>query len=293
MRRLGLVELQRAGDRAEHLVGDAAEVAALQPGVVVDAHAGDHRHLLAPQSRHPPMAAVGGEVRLLGGDLRPASAEEVADLRTMVHVPTVRRARPGKGGPASTRMRSVRARARASRRSATSASASAGPHVPGVYEWIGDGWSTSGCMTRHAASMVSCRPNRGRPPLRAASRRTSYGVGPSPPSAANSMSSDDEARLRGVHSLRVEQDPHARRRVELASRADPAGSSASRSPKPRFGGGLKTSRTSVWVAGRSLPVRMKNGTPDQRQFSTSSRRAQNVSVVESAATPSTLRYPSN
>ena len=55
------------------------------------------------------------------------------------------------------------------------------------------------------------------------------------------------------------------------------------------GGCLKTSRSSVCVAGRRLPVRMKNGTPAQRQFSISSRSAAYVSVVESAATPSMSR----
>ena len=54
---------------------------------------------------------------------------------------------------------------------------------------------------------------------------------------------------------------------------------------------LKRRRTSVWVTGNSLPVRMKNGTPSQRQLSTSSRRAANVSVVESGATPGIARYP--
>ena len=49
---------------------------------------------------------------------------------------------------------------------------------------------------------------------------------------------------------------------------------------------LKTSRTSVWVIGSRFPVRMKNGTPDQRQLSMSSRSAAYVSVVESGATPS-------
>ena len=56
--------------------------------------------------------------------------------------------------------------------------------------------------------------------------------------------------------------------------------------KPSRGGCLKTSRSSVCVARRRLPVRMKNGTPDQRQFSISRRRAAYVSVVESGATPS-------
>ena len=43
--------------------------------------------------------------------------------------------------------------------------------------------------------------------------------------------------------------------------------------KPRRGGCRNTSRASVWVAGRHLPVRMKNGTPDQRQLSMSRRSA--------------------
>ena len=42
---------------------------------------------------------------------------------------------------------------------------------------------------------------------------------------------------------------------------------------PSRGGWWKTSRSSVCVTGRHLPVRMKNGTPDQRQFSISSRIA--------------------
>ena len=42
----------------------------------------------------------------------------------------------------------------------------------------------------------------------------------------------------------------------------------------------------VCVVGSRFPVRMKKGTPDQRQLSMSSRSAAYVSVVESAATPS-------
>ena len=43
--------------------------------------------------------------------------------------------------------------------------------------------------------------------------------------------------------------------------------------KPSRGGRLNTSRTSVWVTGSRLPVRMNQGTPDQRQLSISSRSA--------------------
>jgi hypothetical protein len=57
----------------------------------------------------------------------------------------------------------------------------------------------------------------------------------------------------------------------------------------RRGGCLKTSRSSVCVAGRRLPVRTKNGTPAQRQLSMSSRSAAYVSVWESGATPSISR----
>ena len=67
------------------------------------------------------------------------------------------------------------------------------------------------------------------------------------------------------------------------------GCSESYIAKPSFGGCLKTSRSSVCVTGRRLPVRMKNGTPAQRQFSISSRSAAYVSVVESSATPSIER----
>ena len=58
---------------------------------------------------------------------------------------------------------------------------------------------------------------------------------------------------------------------------------------PSRGGRLKTRRSSVCVTGSRLPVRMKKGTPDQRQFSISSLSAAYVSVVESGATPSMER----
>jgi hypothetical protein len=51
------------------------------------------------------------------------------------------------------------------------------------------------------------------------------------------------------------------------------GSTRPLSPNPSFGGRLNTRRSSVWVTGSRFPVRMKNGTPAQRQFSMSSRRA--------------------
>ena len=57
--------------------------------------------------------------------------------------------------------------------------------------------------------------------------------------------------------------------------------------KPSEGGTRKIRRTSVWLSGSAFPARMKNGTPDHLQLSTSSRMAEKVSVVEPVATPAT------
>ena len=81
---LCLVELQGAGERFEHAVGDAVHVPALDPGVVGDADAGQDGDLLAAQPGDA-AAAVGGQARLLGGDLRPAGGQELSDLASRVH----------------------------------------------------------------------------------------------------------------------------------------------------------------------------------------------------------------
>ena len=73
----------------------------------------------------------------------------------------------------------------------------------------------SGCMTRHSSSTLSWRVNRVLGPTIAACSRTSYGVGPSPPAAANSMSSSTGAGLRRVGPVRGEDEPHAGRGIEL------------------------------------------------------------------------------
>ena len=54
---------------------------------------------------------------------------------------------------------------------------------------------------------------------------------------------------------------------------------------------MKTTLTSLDLAGMHLPARMKKGTPLQRQLSTSSSTAAKVSVVESGATSLTSRKP--
>jgi hypothetical protein len=70
VRALGVVELERAGQRLEHVLGDAAHVAALEPRVVRDADAGEYRDLLAPQPGDA-AAAVGRQPDLLRRDPRP------------------------------------------------------------------------------------------------------------------------------------------------------------------------------------------------------------------------------
>jgi len=84
VRALGLVELQRAGQRLEHELGDAADLAALQAPVVVGADAGQRRDLLAAQARHPPLAEA-RQPGLLGRDVRPAGDEELGDVGRGVH----------------------------------------------------------------------------------------------------------------------------------------------------------------------------------------------------------------
>jgi hypothetical protein len=77
---LDVVQPQGAGDAVEHLVGDAADVAAFEPGVVLDRDAGQLRYLVPAQSGHPAPASVAGQAGLLGGDLGAPGGQELADL---------------------------------------------------------------------------------------------------------------------------------------------------------------------------------------------------------------------
>src|SRR6185437_13270906 len=112
------VEVEGAGDAVEHLVGDAADVAAFEPGVVLDRDAGQLRHLVPAQSGHPAPAAVAGQAGLLGGDLGTPGGQELPDLAADVlhagHVSEARQAARGQGGPASTPNTSISLRLRAS-----------------------------------------------------------------------------------------------------------------------------------------------------------------------------------
>ena len=60
MRAFGFIELQRPTDGVEDLVRNSACVAALEPGVVLDADIGKEGHLLPPQARHPALSAIQG-----------------------------------------------------------------------------------------------------------------------------------------------------------------------------------------------------------------------------------------
>jgi len=91
---LGLVEPEPTGERVEHAVGDAAQVAALHLRVVVDAHAGEHGGLLAAQARDAPRIAEHREPGLLRRDPRSARAEELADVVLGLHATRVDEAEP-------------------------------------------------------------------------------------------------------------------------------------------------------------------------------------------------------
>ena len=129
-------------------------------------------------------------------------------------------------------------------------------------------------MTRQASSTLSWRVKRVLSPFIAACSSTSYGVGALAALLGELHVEVDLLGLGRVAALRVDQQPDAGRRVELDDELVRL-----RAARPRDGGSRaaagrwKTSRSSVCVTGRCLPVRMKNGTPDQRQLSISSRSA--------------------
>ena len=81
----GFVELKGAGDRFQHAVGDAGEVAAFEAGVVVDAHAGEHGDFLAAQAGHTAAAVVNGQADLLWCDPGPPGGQELANVVPVVH----------------------------------------------------------------------------------------------------------------------------------------------------------------------------------------------------------------
>ena len=82
---LGLVELECVRDPVQDALGDAAGLAALEAGVVLDADAGEQGDLLAAQPGDAAVGAVHGQPGLLGGDPGPARGEEFPDVVLGVH----------------------------------------------------------------------------------------------------------------------------------------------------------------------------------------------------------------
>ena len=87
----GVVELQRFGHGVEDGVGNSGDVAAFEPGVILDADAGELRDLGPAKSAHPTAAQLVREAGLVGGDLSPAGHQEIPHLALVVH-PTDARA---------------------------------------------------------------------------------------------------------------------------------------------------------------------------------------------------------
>jgi len=85
----GVVELEGVTEAVEDAVGDAADVAAFQPRVVLDADACQERYLLAAQSGDAAVRAVHGQPRLLRREPRASGREELAYLVLRVHEGTV------------------------------------------------------------------------------------------------------------------------------------------------------------------------------------------------------------
>ena len=98
---LGVVELERPGQRLQHPLGGAAHVPALQARVVGNAHAGQDRDLLAAQSGNA-TSAVGRQPGLLGRDPGAAGGQELTDLLLRLHKNQPRPGDARLGDPAST-----------------------------------------------------------------------------------------------------------------------------------------------------------------------------------------------
>ena len=93
MRALGVVELERACERAQHALRGAVHVAALEASVVRNADARQDSDLLTAQSGNP-ATAIADQPDLVWSDSRATGGEELADLLFRVHAPSVDR--PGR-----------------------------------------------------------------------------------------------------------------------------------------------------------------------------------------------------
>ena len=99
---LGLVELQRGGQGVEDALGDPAEIAPLEPDVVVDADPGEQGDLLPAEPGDASVAAVRGQAGPIRADPGPPRAQELARLLPVVHTPDPTGAPAAVGGPVST-----------------------------------------------------------------------------------------------------------------------------------------------------------------------------------------------
>jgi hypothetical protein len=86
-------QAQDAGQRVHHGRARIGLLAALEPGVVVDADAGQDGDLLAPQARGAPDAHSGGEADVLGLDRRAPRFQEDPQLTAVRHTASVERPR--------------------------------------------------------------------------------------------------------------------------------------------------------------------------------------------------------
>jgi hypothetical protein len=80
-----VVEVQRPGDAFEDIVGDALGVAALEAGVVLDAHSCEAGNFVSTEARDPAAGAVDRYARLFRGDPGSTGGEELSDLLAVVH----------------------------------------------------------------------------------------------------------------------------------------------------------------------------------------------------------------
>ena len=80
-----VVELQRASDGVEDVVGHAADGAAFELDVVLGADPGEHRHLLAAEACDA-ASSGGAQPGLVGCDAGATGREEVADRVAVGHV---------------------------------------------------------------------------------------------------------------------------------------------------------------------------------------------------------------
>src|SRR5262245_35930626 len=161
-----------------------------------------------------------------------------------------------------------------------SRSAASGPHAPRAYRSTAGGASSNGWTIRHISSTIRWLGNSETFPTNASPSNRSYGSG-----LSLTCSRNETSRWIGSAESVVASFT---RTPTLAPASRPIRidtwlwcfTSADFVPI-RIGGGRRNrASTSVRVIGSPLPARIRNGTPDQRQLSTSSFSAAYVSVSD-------------